>query len=213
MSKSMTKRGASAPAVAVDQKRAAEFIALEWVRFRGLEEQATLSALKIGLMMEAVIEALPHGQWERWREENVAAVSRSHSYRFRALAQRFLASRKLAASDAMLLGDGQPQEFEQMAFDFLGDASLAELLHSTRLENPAKRGGTREQKRDARQTRMELDRIDARELPAEGLRLLREWALKRKLLAHLDERDLRQIHAALEDVRHAIQKAFKGAER
>lgn len=105
----------------------------EYTHFEDLEKQATMSMLKIGLLMEHAKEQLPHGQFKKWAEANLTVKYR-HAHNFRKLAQVFIAAQHVDQGEMLALVDPANSKAElgdklrQMAFDFLGDKTQAELF-------------------------------------------------------------------------------------
>jgi hypothetical protein len=108
-------------------------------RFQVVEKEATILMLEIGLAMEFVKQQLPHGQFEKWRNENLT-ISRSHAHRFRQLAQVFIKANSLNHDECLLLCDpanskeALGEKLRQMAFDFLGDKTQAELFEQYKIK-------------------------------------------------------------------------------
>jgi hypothetical protein len=123
----------------------------EYTNFEALEKQATISMLKIGLLMEHAKEQLPHGQFKKWAEANLTVHYR-HALRFRKLAQVFIKAQHIDASETLALVDpansqqALGEKLRQMAFEFLGDKTQAELFaeHGIQVREQKKLGGARE---------------------------------------------------------------------
>lgn len=105
----------------------------EYAVFEDLEKKATLSMLKIGLLMEHAKTELPHGQFKKWAEHNLTIKYR-HAHNFRKLAQVFLQAQQIETDQVLQLADpahsqdALGERLRQMAFDFLGDKTQAELF-------------------------------------------------------------------------------------
>lgn len=105
----------------------------EYVTYEGLEKQATMSMLKIGLLMEHAKEQLPHGQFKKWAENNLTVHYR-HACRFRKLAQVFIEAQHVDQGEMLTLVDPENSKAElgeklrNLAFEFLGDKTQAELF-------------------------------------------------------------------------------------
>jgi hypothetical protein len=127
-------------------EQAAAAINAEYIRWKHHDRETNLCMLRMGIVMELVIAELPHGQWEKWREANIS-VSRSHTYNFRAVAQKFMIQKKLGIdkAKALLVADDtvtdDGESFQQLAFDFIGDKSQSELFEMCGKLRAAPRGG------------------------------------------------------------------------
>lgn len=108
-------------------------------RFQAVEKEATMLMLEIGLALEFVKEQLPHGQLIKWIESNLT-ISRMHAHRFRQLAQVFIKANSLKSDECLLLVDPANSkealgaQLRQMAFDFLGDKTQAELFDQYKIK-------------------------------------------------------------------------------
>lgn len=105
----------------------------EFAVYEDLEKQATMSMLKIGIALEAVKEQLPHGQLQKWIAANLT-ISYRHAKRFRELAIVFIKAQQIDPSEMLALVDPENSKaalgdkLRQMAFEFLGDKTQAELF-------------------------------------------------------------------------------------
>lgn len=103
-----------------------------------VEKEATVMMLEIGLALEYMKEQLPHGQLIKWIEENLT-ISRMHAHRFRQLARVFIQANSLKPDEAFLLCNPENskkalgEKLRQMAFDFLGDRTQAELFEQYKI--------------------------------------------------------------------------------
>jgi hypothetical protein len=108
-------------------------------RFNVVEKEATMLMLEIGITIEWVKEQLPHGQLEKWVNANLT-ISKSHARRFRQLAQVFIRANTLKPDECFLLCDpanskeALGEKLRQMAFDFLGDKTQAELFEQYKIK-------------------------------------------------------------------------------
>ena len=108
-------------------------------RFQVVEKEATMLMLEIGLTIEYVKEQLPHGQLEKWVNSNLT-ISKSHARRFRELARVFISANSLKNDECFLLCDpanskeALGEKLRQMAFDFLGDKTQAELFEQYKIK-------------------------------------------------------------------------------
>jgi hypothetical protein len=104
-----------------------------------VEKEATMIMLEVGLMLEAVKEQLPHGQLQKWIAENLT-ISYRHAKRFRELATEFIKANSLKNDECLLLCDpansqeALGEKLRQMAFDFLGDKTQAELFEQYKIK-------------------------------------------------------------------------------
>ena len=111
----------------------------KYVQFETVEKEATMLMLEIGVMLEAVKEQLPHGQLMKWVKDNVT-ISYRHATRFRELAQVFIKATNLNNDECLLLCDPENskealgEKLRQMAFDFLGDKTQAELFEQYKIK-------------------------------------------------------------------------------
>jgi hypothetical protein len=93
----------------------------EYASFEEIEKQATMSMLKLGLMLEHAKEQLPHGQLMKWANANLTMTYR-HAANFRKLAQVFIKAQQIDSAGMMALIDpANSQEalgerLRQMAF-------------------------------------------------------------------------------------------------
>ena len=109
-------------------------------KFKHAEAEATIHAVKLGVLIEFAKETLKHGQLLPWIDEN-CEFSRQHTDRFRNIAKKFLKEQGINAGQLFL---GQPlvktiggadkvvscdfnEEASQMLFEFIGDRTLPEL--------------------------------------------------------------------------------------
>jgi len=125
----------------------------EFETYKELEKDATKSMLKIGLMLEFANEQLPHGQLMKWADQHLT-ISYKHASRFRKMAQFFIKANQLKEGEAFALVDpansqaALADKLQQMAFDFLGDKTQAELFaeYGIQVREPKKVGGYHPQK-------------------------------------------------------------------
>lgn len=126
----------------------ADQINTEFAIYKELEKDATKSMLKIGLMLEYAKETLPHGQLMKWAEKHLTITYR-HANHFRKLAQYFIKANKLKDGEAFALVDpansqaALADKLQQMAFEFMGDKTQAELFaeYGIQVREPKKLGG------------------------------------------------------------------------
>lgn len=103
------------------------------------EKTVVGNMLKIGLMMEKAKELLPHGQLQKWVSANLS-ISYRHAHRFRQLAQVFIKANQLGQDEVYLLCDPANSRGElaskltQMAMDFIGDKTQAELFEQYKIK-------------------------------------------------------------------------------
>lgn len=89
--------------------------------------------LRIGLRLEFVKSQLKHGQLNKWIEEH-GGISVRHARRCRKLAQVFIKAQQIGDDEMFALVDPENskealiKKLEQLAFDFIGDDSQAELF-------------------------------------------------------------------------------------
>lgn len=111
----------------------------KYERFQTVEKEATMLMLEIGLSFEYAKSQLPHGQLIPWIKNNLT-ISQRHAYRFRELAQVFIKANSIKEDEMFLLCDpANSQEalgdkLRQMAFDFLGDKTQAELFEQYKIK-------------------------------------------------------------------------------
>jgi hypothetical protein len=163
--------------------------------------------LRMGILMEWAKELTPQGDWESWFDAHIT-MSRAHAYRFRAVAQRFMEQHCIGPSAAFLIGtaaeDEAPEElqqFEQLALDFIGDKTQAELFEqcgAVRYRTGGDHGGGKaraEKYPSAHHFRMAMAMRDWTEIQ----RRLREFVLMRKDYALLDPGVVREGIQSLRD--------------
>jgi len=111
----------------------------KYERFKTVEKEATMLMLEIGLSFEYAKSQLPHGQLIPWIKNNLT-ISQRHAYRFRELAQVFIKATNLKNDECLLLCDpanskeALGDKLRQMAFDFLGDKTQAELFEQYKIK-------------------------------------------------------------------------------
>lgn len=126
----------------------ADQINADFAIYKEHEKEATKYMLKIGLLMEHVKKELPHGQLNKWIQQNLT-IGYRHAHRFRKLAQAFIEANQLKEGEVFALVDPANSQKEladrlqQMAFDFLGDKAQGELLeeYGIRFRDPKPLGG------------------------------------------------------------------------
>jgi hypothetical protein len=124
-----------------------------------VEKEATMLMLEIGLAFEYAKSQLPHGQLIPWIKSNLT-ISQSHAYRFRDLARVFIKATNLKNDECLLLCDpanskeALGEKLRQMAFDFLGDKTQAELFEQYKIkyQEPKPLGGARSSEKDPKPT-------------------------------------------------------------
>jgi len=108
-------------------------------RFQVVEKEATMIMLEVGLGIEYVKEQLPHGQLQKWMSANLT-ISHRHARRFSELARVFIKANSLKNDECLLLCDpanskeALGEKLRQMAFDFLGDKTQAELFEQYKIK-------------------------------------------------------------------------------
>lgn len=117
----------------------------DFVIYQKHEMEATTLMLKLGLMVEMAKQNLKHGQLQKWIQ-NATDLSYRHAHRFHQLAKIFIDVQKLKSGEVFALVDPTNSEsaladkLQQMAVEFLGDKSQAELLaeHGIAVKKAAK---------------------------------------------------------------------------
>ncbi len=198
----------------------AEQINAEYAVFENLEKQATMSMLKIGLMMEHVKSELAHGQFKKWAEGNLNIQYR-HAHRFHKLAQVFISAQKIEQGEMLALvnPDNSQQELgerlRQMAFEFLGDKTQAELFEEHGIMSKAKKERTLPQKDPNLKVELEPGE-SAKHLAAKGIwveisRELERYGLDKltRNLQNLYLNELRDLKGVLIDLGAEVDALIK----
>jgi len=189
----------------------------EYANFEDLEKQATMSMLKIGLLMEHVKEQLPHGQFKRWAEANLTVKYR-HAHNFRKLAQVFIAAQQIDSGEMLALVNPENSKkalgdkLRQMAFDFLGDKTQAELFAEYGIQvrekaeakqlpppkpKPLKPGETQAHR-------------DAQDLLYPTMDQLKEYIIgDRRIVQHFALAELKTLQGDLIDAKHIVDDLIK----
>lgn len=123
----------------------------EVAEFKSINKKFAELTLRIGLRLEFVKSQLKHGQLNKWIEEH-GGISISHAKRCRKLAQVFIKAQQIGDDEMFALVDPENSKealinkLEQMAFDFIGDDSQAELFakYGIQVREPKALGGARE---------------------------------------------------------------------
>jgi hypothetical protein len=186
----------------------------EYAVFEELEKKATMSMLKIGLMMEYAKEQLPHGQFKKWAEKNLNITYR-HAHSFRKLAQVFVKAQQIGQDEMLALVAPENSQaalgdkLRQMAFDFLGDKTQGELFeeHGIRFRDPAKRKYTPPKEddggMDASERARKLAELDWTEIVNKIARHDRDWM-------QLSDNSLETVDTILWPIACGIHDAAKG---
>lgn len=112
--------------------RAAVLINAEYEAWKLADGDANVSLLRVGIALEAVKAVMPQGEFGPWMESH-CRVSKSHVYRFRGVARKFLSTQKLLLPAAVDLsranGDTSgADKFEKLAKQFIAGRSQSELF-------------------------------------------------------------------------------------
>lgn len=123
-------------------------------QFKLLEREASWRALRIGILLHKAKLKLKHGEYIPWCEKMFPEYGREWLHRFVQLAEVFLRSQKLDMAEAMMLCAPKLQKPEaeridrtpsarpvQLAFAFLGDLSINELLRKHHIREGLPTGG------------------------------------------------------------------------
>jgi len=174
-------------------------------QWKWVDRANTILTLRMGIMLEYVKSQMEHGEWEPWREAHVQ-MSRPHTYRFRGVAQRFLAKNKLNFKAVLPMLEAQreapeAERFEQLAMSFVGDLTQTELFEKCKCI-PERRGGDHgggaARAAQMRQSRMELERLHAQEQWQTVIKTIREFAAANRHI-HIEPRTLTTGIRAIKD--------------
>ncbi len=125
----------------------------EVAQFGAKSKEFAELTLRIGLRLEFVKSQLKHGQLNKWIEKH-GRLSTSHAHRCRKLAQVFIKAQQIGDDEMFALVDPENskealiKKLEQLAFDFIGEDSQAELFakYGIQVREPKPLGGKRENK-------------------------------------------------------------------
>ena len=189
----------------------------KYVRFETVEKEATMLMLEIGVMLEAVKEQLPHGQLMKWVKDNVA-ISYRHATRFRELAQVFIKATNLKNGECLLLCDpanskeALGEKLRQMAFDFLGDKTQAELFEQYKIKyqeksEPKPLNLPKPKPLDPGETQAHRT---ATELIYPLMTQLHKWLIgDERVVQHLDLKELQVLQGDLIDAKRIVDGLIK----
>lgn len=189
----------------------------KYARFEVVEKEATMLMLEIGLAVEFAKEQLPHGQLMKWTQDNLTITHR-HANRFRQLAQVFIKANNLKEDEAFLLCDPENSKealgdkLRQMAFDFLGDRTQAELfeqykIKSSEAANQKQRSLPKPKPLDPGESQAHRD---ATELIYPLMDHLQEYIIgDRRVVQHLDLKELKTLEADLVDALNNVRQLIK----
>lgn len=184
--------------------RAATVIDAEYRHWRLAEDDANVCLLGVGILLEAVRSAMPHGDFLPWMESN-CSVGKSHAYRFRGVARKFLAQQKLILPEAveMSRADCDTEEagsFQERARKWIGGRSQSELFDACR--PPKELTGGDHGGGSLKKLRMEAERLQARDQWEAVVTELREFA-RRKREVHIPKRVLK---SGQESIRESLRQ-------
>lgn len=99
------------------------------------ERDVNLRGIRIGLICLQAKAALPHGQFEAWKEMHITQARERQVRRLTELAKAFLANKQVTADQVKYLciqdaagSGGKPTAEQQLMLDFIGGATQAELF-------------------------------------------------------------------------------------
>lgn len=186
-------------------------------RFQVVEKEATMIMLEVGLAIEYVKEQLPHGQLEKWVKENLT-ISRSHAQRFRELARVFIKANSIKEDEMFLLCDpanskeALGEKLRQMAFDFLGDKTQAELFEQYKIKyqekgSPKPLNLPKPKPLDPGETQAHRT---ATELIYPLMAQLHKWLISdERMVQHLDMKELQVLQGDLIDAKRIVDGLIK----
>jgi len=192
----------------------------KYERFQTVEKEATMLMLEIGLAFEYVKEQLPHGQLLAWIKKNLT-ISQRHAYRFRELAQVFIKANNLKSDEALLLCDpanskeALGDKLRQMAFDFLGDRTQAELFEQYKIKYQEKAEPSEPKplylpKRKPLEPGETQAHRDATELIYPMMFQLHKWLISDdRVVQHLDMKELQVLQGDLIDAKRIVDGLIK----
>lgn len=99
------------------------------------------AVIEIGIIMLAVKDKLPHGDLEKWRDENTN-LSKTWDHYCRKAAQKFIDTHGQGTALALIEGSGsnqrQVEQAEQLLMQFTGGKGPAALLHDLGIKKTEK---------------------------------------------------------------------------
>jgi hypothetical protein len=186
-------------------------------RFQVVEKEATMIMLEVGLALAYVKENLPHGQLQKWMTANLT-ISHRHARRFSELAQVFIRANSLKPDEAFLLCDpanskeALGDKLRQMAFDFLGDKTQAELFEQYKIKY--------QEKSEPKQLHLPKPKPlangetqahrDATELIYPLIARLNRWVVSdERVVQHLNLKELEVLRGDLIDAKRIVDGLIK----
>ena len=189
----------------------------EYLRFEGIEKDATMSMLKIGLLMEHAKKTLPHGQFKTWAESNLTIKYR-HALRFRQLAHVFISAQQVGEDEMFELVDPANSQaalgdkLRNMAFEFIGDKTQGELFEEYGIrcrEKAAAKQLPRPKPKQLAEGETQAHR-DATELVYPLMTQLQEYIIgDRRIVQHFALAELKTLQGDLIDAKHIVDDLIK----
>ena len=158
----------------------------EVAEFKATSSKFAELTLRIGLRLEFVKSQLKHGQLNKWIEEH-GGISIRHARRCRDLAKVFIEAQQIGEDEMFALVDPENskealiKKLEQLAFDFIGEDSQAELFakYGIQVREPKALGGHHPKQGEpaTAEELEELQRQDANESVGELCHLIQRVCL------------------------------------
>lgn len=200
----------------IDLSPVAAQINSDFSAYKFHEKEATKYMLKIGLMLEYAKQQLPHGQLNKWIEENLSVTYR-HAHRFRQLAQAFIKTNQLAEGEMFALvdpansQDALADKLQQMAFDFLGDKAQGELFeeYGIRFRDREKKA-PRQLANEPLPEGETAEHMDAAYTWTELGNGINTWGLERETWAYLKDVERENLYGIVHELSKRLKASLKG---
>lgn len=108
------------------------------------EKDAAFRSLRIGVLLVAARDHLPHGHFEKWLKASAPDLSEGRRRYCMIIARKFMEKGQIAAPQVKALcAPKLEQKHEQLLLDFIGGRSLVELMDDlgVKLRDPKRTGG------------------------------------------------------------------------
>ena len=160
------------------------------------------AVIEIGIIMLAVKESVPHGELNKWREENTN-VSKTWDHYCRKAAEKFIAQHGQGTASALIEGsdsnERQVEQAEQLLLQFTGGKGPSALLHNLGIKKHSA------QKHDPLPEGETVEHVNAASTWREIGNRLAVVGLKDESWAHLTQLERTNLY----DVIHELDKRLK----
>jgi hypothetical protein len=188
---------------------------------KGLERDAALRAILVGLTLHRIKASLAHGEFMPWIKAKVQGAAYRQCNYFLKLAAVFVEKTRVTRPEFLALpgdqtdlaikpADAQARRFMDKATKFVGEASLNELLDEHRIKDTKKLGGRRDAG-DSAPAKIDPERVAEmkREEASEWLARAQQLFVEENIFQHLKPDERKTVVESLEAIAAKARAALK----